>query len=103
MNKLKNPITNELKSKIDKIEKETKNYILIFDDTKNNEIYKNDMAKNLALIMNKEKYKTYFIDVVKYKDQFKELYNFEIENYPFILKVENEILVKAWDKIILGL
>lgn len=94
---------NELKSKIDKIEKETKNYILIFDDTKNNESYKNDIAKNLALIMNKEKYKTFFIDVVKYKDQFKDLYGHEIEFYPFILKVENEIVVKAWDRIIFGL
>ena len=96
-------LNNELKEKIDKIELEHKNYILIFDDTKNNEKYKNDIAKNLAVVMNKEKYKTFFIDVIKYKDQFKELYNHEIEFYPLILKVENHTLVKAYDKLIFGL
>lgn len=94
---------NELKDKIDKIEAEHKNYILIFDDTKNNDLYKNDIAKNLAVVMNKEKYKTFFIDVMKYKDQFKELYNHEIEYFPLILKVENHTLVKAYDKLIFGL
>lgn len=94
---------NELKDKIDKIEAEHKNYILIFDDTKNNDLYKNDIAKNLAVVMNKEKYKTFFIDVMKYKDQFKELYKHEIEYFPLILKVENHTLVKAYDKLIFGL
>lgn len=96
-------MSNELKEKIDKIESEHQNYILIFDDTKNNTLYKNDIAKNLAMVINKEKYKTFFIDVMKYKDQFKELYNHEIEFYPLILKVENHTLVKAYDKLIFGL
>lgn len=90
----------KLEKKIEKIMNDDKEFILIIDDVKNNESYKEDIRKNLALIINKNKKPVYFIDAVKFYDDILVYFEGQVKSYPFIIKVKDKSIIEAYNTVV---